>query len=90
MTVTVNKNNGTAYNAKSNYDFVKTYGKTGTVQLCSNCDIEPHGWFAGFLELRNGRKYSICIIVENGGKGSIIPTKMAKKIFEYIVGLDNV
>ena len=44
----------------------------------------------GFLELKNGRKYTICIVIENGGKGSIIPTKMAKKIFEYIIGLDNV
>ena len=84
----VNKNNGTAYNAKSNYDFVKTYGKTGTVQLCSNCDIEPHGWFAGFIDIGNGKKFSVCILIENGGKGSNIPSIMARNIFNFIVGND--
>ena len=28
------------------------------------------------------------IIIENGGKGSDIPSKMAKKIFEFIVDND--
>ena len=23
--------------------------KTGTAQVCGNCEIEPHGWFAGYL-----------------------------------------
>ena len=66
------------------------YGKTGTAQVCGNCEIEPHGWFAGYLELNNKKKFSICVIIENGGKGSVVPTQIAKKIFDYIIGLENV
>jgi cell division protein FtsI/penicillin-binding protein 2 len=47
----------------------------------------PHAWFAGFLEL-NKKKYSIVIIVENGGKGSNIPSIMARKIFQYIADIN--
>tara|TARA_B110000263_G_scaffold52404_1_gene43843 strand:- start:2202 stop:3440 length:1239 start_codon:yes stop_codon:yes gene_type:complete len=79
----VNKDKGTAYKAKINKKGAKVYGKTGTAQICSNCDILPHAWFAGFLEL-NQKKYSIVIIIENGGKGSNIPSIMARKIFQYI------
>jgi len=86
----VNSNGGTAYNTRINRKVGTVYGKTGTAQVCSNCDIEPHGWFAGFIELNNGKQYTICIIIENGGKGSGKPTKMAKEIFQYIVGLNNV
>ena len=32
----------------------------------------------------------MCIIIENGGKGSDIPTKIAKKIFNYIINLSDV
>ena len=84
----VNKNGGTAYNAYINNKNLKIYGKTGTAQVCSNCDLLPHAWFAGFIELDNKKKYSISIIIENGGKGSNIPAIMARKIFEFIVSID--
>ncbi len=84
----VNKVGGTAYNTKINQSIGKVFGKTGTVQICSNCEILPHAWFAGFIELENNKKYSVSIIIENGGKGSNIPTKMAKKIFEFIINSD--
>tara|TARA_B110001454_G_scaffold94097_1_gene89554 strand:+ start:3012 stop:4727 length:1716 start_codon:yes stop_codon:yes gene_type:complete len=83
----VNKDKGTAYKAKINKKGAKVYGKTGTAQICSNCDILPHAWFAGFLEL-NQKKYSIVIIIENGGKGSNIPSIMARKIFQYIADIN--
>jgi penicillin-binding protein 2 len=86
----VNSNGGTAYNARIDKNFGLVYGKTGTAQVCSNCEVEPHGWFAGFMELNNGKKYSICIMIENGGKGSEKPTQIAKKIFQYIIGKNNV
>ena len=86
----VNSDGGTAYNMRIDKKIGNAYGKTGTAQVCSNCDIEPHGWFAGFIELNNGKQYSICILIENGGKGSNKPTKMAKDIFQYIIGLQNV
>ncbi len=83
----VNKDKGTAYKAKINKKGAKVFGKTGTAQICSNCDLLPHAWFAGFLEL-NKEKYSIVIIVENGGKGSNIPSIMARKIFQYIADIN--
>jgi len=86
----VNSNGGTAYNAKIDKKLGTVYGKTGTSQVCSNCDIEPHGWFAGYIELKNGKRYSICILIENGGKGSGKSTILAKKIFDYILELNNV
>ena len=84
MYAAVNYKGGTAYNAKINGNFGKVFGKTGTAQVCSDCDILPHGWFAGFIELKNGTKYSICILLENGGKGSNKPSKLANSIFNYI------
>ena len=48
----VNSDGGTAYNARIDKKIGAAYGKTGTAQVCSNCDIEPHGWFAGFVELK--------------------------------------
>ena len=83
----VNKSGGTAYNAKIEKTKGDVYGKTGTVQICSDCDILPHAWFAGFLETDNNN-YALTIIIENGGKGSNIPSKMAKTIFEFIVDND--
>ena len=62
----------------------KVYGKTGTAQICSECDLLPHAWFAGFLEFKN-KKFSISVIIENGGKGSDLPSEMSRKIFKYLV-----
>ena len=45
----VNSSGGTAYNARVNKNMGSVYGKTGTAQVCSNCDINPHGWFEGFI-----------------------------------------
>ena len=84
----VYKTGGTAYNAKIKKSKGNVYGKTGTVQLCTNCDIEPHAWFAGILEMKNGKKYSICVLIENGGKGSNLPAKISKDIFNYMVDKD--
>ena len=88
MYAAVNEQYGTAYKAQLNKKNTKVFGKTGTVQLCSNCDILPHAWFAGFIEGDNNKRYTISVIIENGGKGSNIPTRVAKEIFEYIVEND--
>ena len=40
---------------------------------------------ANALKYGNNQKLSICILIENGGKGSNIPADMSKKIFEYIL-----
>ena len=88
MSDAVYKKGGTAYNARVSNSAAKVYGKTGTVQVCSDCDILPHAWFGGFVESPNNKKYSIAIIIENGGKGSNMPTKMAKDIFEFLINND--
>jgi len=89
MYAAVNYKGGTAYNARIDENLGKVFGKTGTAQVCSNCDILPHGWFAGFIETKDGRKYSLCILIENGGKGSNKPSKLAKKIFNYIARMND-
>ena len=84
----VYKDGGTAYNIRIPENKAKVYGKTGTVQLCSNCDLLPHSWFTGILEIGNEKLFTICVMIENGGKGSNIPTKLAKKIFDFIIEND--
>ena len=83
----VNGDKGTAYKAKIDNSSVSIYGKTGTAQVCSNCDSEPHAWFTGFMEFDN-KLVSICILIENGGKGSNIPSEISGEVFDYI--LNNV
>ena len=86
----VNGSEGTAYNAKISNKDVKVYGKTGTAQVCSNCDLLPHAWFSGFIEINKNQIYSIVVMIENGGKGSDKAAIIARKIFEYIMDMDNV
>ena len=84
----VNGDKGTAYKAKIDNSSIGIYGKTGTAQVCSNCDSEPHAWFTGFMEFDN-KLVSICILIENGGKGSNIPSEISGEVvFDYI--LNNV
>jgi len=89
MYAAVNYKGGTAGNARIEPELGKVFGKTGTAQVCSNCEILPHGWFAGFIEIKNDKKYSICILIENGGKGSDKASKLANKIFNYIARKTN-
>ena len=44
-----------------------------------------YAWFAGFIEYGNNKKLSICVLIENGGKGSNIPAILTKEIFEYFL-----
>ena len=90
MYAAVNYKGGTAGNAKIEEKFGKVFGKTGTAQVCSDCEILPHGWFAGFIEMKDDRKYSVCILIENGGKGSDKPSKFANKIFNYLTRMKDV
>ena len=78
MYTVVNGEKGTGENAQIS-GFGKVYGKTGTAE---NPQGEPHSWFTGFIELENARKLSLCIIIENGGKGSLVAAPIAKQIFE--------
>ena len=40
--------------------------------------------------MRDNKKYSICILIENGGKGSDKPSKLANKIFNYLARMTDV
>ena len=73
----VNSQDGTGLNAKSK--IINISGKTGTVQ---NPHGEDHGWFAGFGNYSDSI-YSIALVIEHGGKGSVTPSILAKKIFEF-------
>ena len=90
MYAAVNHSGGTAYRARIDDKNKKIYGKTGTAQVCSNCDKSPHAWFAGFMEYNENNKVSVCVMIENGGKGSDISAIIANKIFNYIGGIKDV
>ena len=78
----VNNQEGTARNnLKINNSNHVAYGKTGTAQ---DGNKQPHSWFAGFIELDNNTKYTICVIIENGGSGSNKAVKISNEIFNYI------
>ena len=78
----VNNQDGTARNnLKINNSNHVAYGKTGTAQ---DGNKQPHSWFAGFIELDNNTKYTICVIIENGGSGSNKAVKISNEIFNYI------
>ena len=82
---TVNGTKGTAKRAQINNSTCKVFGKTGTAEKNG---AEPDAWFVGWLEY-NDKKYTICVIIENGGKGSVVPSIFARKIFEFIIDIDN-
>lgn len=86
MYTVVNGDKGTGENAKIP-GIGKVYGKTGTAE---NPQGEPHSWFTGFIELENDRKMSLCIIIENGGKGSLVAAPIARQIFELFAEKDHV
>ena len=77
----VNSIDGTAKKIKIPSSLGIVYGKTGTAQ---NSQGNPHSWFVGYMELKNGELFSLCILVENGGSGSGKATDIAKNIFNFI------
>jgi len=71
---------GTA--AKSFKGFkITVAGKTGTAQTHSG---PPHAWFVGFAPSRNP-KYSVAVLVENGGSGGQTAAPVARKVFDFML-----
>ncbi|AFG35501.1 cell division protein FtsI/penicillin-binding protein 2 [Fervidobacterium pennivorans DSM 9078] len=71
---------GTA--AKSFEGFkITVAGKTGTAQTHSG---PPHAWFVGFAPSRNP-KYSVAVLVENGGSGGQTAAPVARKVFDFML-----
>ena len=100
MSNVVNNELGTAFKSKLNSQLIKMAGKTGTVQvvriseeerekgIIKNKDREwkkrDHALFVGYAPLEKP-KYSICVIVEHGGSGSVTAAPIAKDIIEKLL-----
>tara|TARA_Y100000389_G_scaffold204929_1_gene260928 strand:- start:7651 stop:9438 length:1788 start_codon:yes stop_codon:yes gene_type:complete len=86
----VNEKGGTAYYQRLKDKDFKVSGKTGTSQVISkrgNDKLEDkfqnHAIFTGFAPSHNP-KYSISVIVENGGGGSSVAAPIAMKVMNFI------
>ena len=75
----VNSDGGSGWRARQNSD-IKLFGKTSTAE---NPHGDPHAWFNGFFELDN-QKFSIVVLVENGGGGGAVASPIAGKIVSFI------
>ena len=100
MSNVVNNELGTAFKSRLNSQSIKMAGKTGTVQvvriseeerekgIIKNKDREwkkrDHALFVGYAPLEKP-KYSICVIVEHGGSGSVTAAPIAKDIIEKLL-----
>ena len=56
-------------------------GKTGTAE---NPHGDNHAWYVGWAEYLN-EKYSIVILLENGGSGGAVAAPLARKVFTEII-----
>lgn len=63
-----------------NYLPVMAAGKTGTAQWNSN--KENHAWFTGFAPY-NDPNFSITVLVEEGGEGSVAASPIAREVMGY-------
>ena len=72
---------GTGKSAQPNVPGFKVFGKTGTAE---NSHGESHAWFLGWAEYYD-KKYSIVVLVENGGSGGTIAAPIAHQVFSQII-----
>ncbi len=79
MDMAVNGEKGTA--KKSRNDRIRLCGKTGTAEVGPADKRTKNTWFIGFGE-REGRLYSIAIVVEGGISGGTTSAPVAKALFE--------
>ena len=76
---------GTGKSAQPNIPALKVFGKTGTAE---NAHGESHAWFIGWAEYYD-KKYSIVVLVENGGSGGTIAAPIAHQVFSQIINYNN-
>ena len=76
----VNHKNGTGKLAK--IEGIDIHGKTGTAQ---NPHGEDHSWFSGYITIDNKPIFSLAVLVEHGGKGSIEGAIISKNIFQFVL-----
>ena len=77
----INATGGTGWRAMSSSKDLQFFGKTGTAE---NPHGEAHASFIGFFEL-NDNRYSIVIIIENGGSGGSVAAPLAGDIASYFI-----
>ena len=76
----VNSDGGSGWRARQIKSGITLYGKTSTAE---NPHGEPHAWFNGFFDL-NGEKYSLVVMVENGGGGGAVASPIAGELVNFI------
>ena len=75
--------NGTGKNANIIDKDAIIRGKTGTAQ---NSQGEAHSWFAGYVSSKKTLdKMSIVVLIEHGGSGAGVASKIAQSFFQYFI-----
>ena len=86
MRKVISEEKGTGKAADPLKPYAKVYGKTGTAE---NPHGDDHAWFIGWLDYFH-KKYSIVVLLENGGSGGAFAAPIAKLIFNQIIQLANI
>jgi cell division protein FtsI/penicillin-binding protein 2 len=81
MRAVIAHKNGTGKSAQPNIPGLKVFGKTGTAE---NSHGEDHAWFTGWAEYYD-QKFSIVVLLENGGSGGTVAAPMARMVFSQII-----
>ena len=81
MRAVIAHKNGTGKSAQPNIPGLKVFGKTGTAE---NPHGEDHAWFTGWAEYYD-QKFSIVVLLENGGSGGTVAAPMAGMVFSQII-----
>ena len=99
MFASTNEVRGTSYSSRINDEKYQFAGKTGTAQvkritkLQRELDLDTsqipyedrdHALYIAFGPYKNPR-YSISVIVEHGGAGSVAAAPIAKKLFKLVI-----
>ena len=85
MRTVITHDKGTGRKAQPAIKGMKIFGKTGTAE---NPHGDDHAWFIGWAEYL-GEKYSLVLLLENGGSGGTVAAPIAKIIFsQFESGMD--
>ena len=76
----VNSDGGSGWRARQISSEITLLGKTSTAE---NPHGEPHAWFNGFFDF-DGEKYSLVVMIENGGGGGAIASPIAGELVNFI------